>query len=92
MHFAAGKLRQVQLPARHRRRDALQPVKQGRKRQAGHMGVAQQGVDRIKRLGLGAVLAGPPPAGATEVTTLATEAIEVHLDRRLRAVRSVAGI
>ena len=41
---------------------------------------------------LGAVLAGPPPAGATEVTTLATEAIEVHLDRRLRAVRSVAGI
>jgi DNA repair protein RecO (recombination protein O) len=42
--------------------------------------------------GLGAVLAGPPPAGAGEVVTLATEAMESHLDRRLRTVRSVAGL
>lgn len=42
--------------------------------------------------GLGDVLAGPPPEGAQEVVELATEAMEVHLDRRLRSVRSVAGI
>jgi len=41
---------------------------------------------------LGSVLRGPPPAGALEVTELATEAMEAHLDRRLRSVRSVAGL
>ena len=41
---------------------------------------------------LGAVLAAEPPAGSDEVSILATEAIEIHLDRRLRSVRSVAGI
>ena len=38
------------------------------------------------------VLAGPPPPCAEEVAALATEAMEAHLDRRLRAVRSVAGL
>ncbi len=47
---------------------------------------------RILRGDLGAVLAGEPPAGSDEVSILATEAIEIHLDRRLRSVRSVAGI
>ena len=37
---------------------------------------------------LGAVLAGPPPPAADEVAELATEAMEVHLDRRIRSVRS----
>jgi DNA repair protein RecO (recombination protein O) len=41
---------------------------------------------------LSAVLAGPPPAGADEVAELATEAMEVHLDRRIRSVRSSAGL
>jgi DNA repair protein RecO (recombination protein O) len=41
---------------------------------------------------LAAVLAGPPPPAADEVAELATEAMEVHLDRRLRAVRSTAGL
>jgi DNA repair protein RecO (recombination protein O) len=41
---------------------------------------------------LAAVLAGPPPPGADEVAELATEAMEVHLDRRIRSVRSVAGL
>ncbi|HEX3796588.1 MAG TPA: DNA repair protein RecO [Acidimicrobiales bacterium] len=41
---------------------------------------------------LAAVLAGPPPAGADEVAELATEAMEVHLDRRIRSIRSSAGI
>jgi DNA repair protein RecO (recombination protein O) len=40
---------------------------------------------------LGPVLSGPPPPGADEVTALATEAMEAHLDRRLRSVRSAAG-
>jgi DNA repair protein RecO (recombination protein O) len=41
---------------------------------------------------LAGVLAGPPPAGADEVAELATEAMEVHLDRRIRSVRSSAGL
>jgi DNA repair protein RecO (recombination protein O) len=41
---------------------------------------------------LAAVLAGPPPPAADEVAELATEAMEVHLDRRIRAVRSTAGL
>ncbi len=41
---------------------------------------------------LAAVLSGPPPAGADEAAELATEAMEVHLDRRIRSVRSTAGL
>ncbi len=41
---------------------------------------------------LGSILRGPPPLGAAEVSELATEAMEAHLDRRLRSVRSVAGL
>jgi DNA repair protein RecO (recombination protein O) len=47
---------------------------------------------RILGGSLGAVLAGPPPPGAAEVAELATSAMEAHLDRRLRSVRSVAGL
>jgi DNA repair protein RecO (recombination protein O) len=39
---------------------------------------------------LAAVLSGPPPPAADEVAELATEAMEVHLDRRIRSVRSTA--
>jgi DNA repair protein RecO (recombination protein O) len=49
-------------------------------------------VRRILGGDLGSVLTGPPPPGATEVSELATAAMEGHLDRRLRAVRSVAGL
>jgi DNA repair protein RecO (recombination protein O) len=41
---------------------------------------------------LAAVLRGPQPAAADEVRELATEAMEVHLDRRIRSVRSTAGL
>jgi len=41
---------------------------------------------------LAAVLAGPAPAEAGEVAELATEAMEVHLDRRIRSVRSASGL
>ncbi len=41
---------------------------------------------------LAAVLAGPPPEGADEVAELASEAMEVHLDRRIRSVRSAVGL
>ncbi len=41
---------------------------------------------------LAAVLAGPPPPSADEVAELATEAMEAHLDRRIRSVRSTAGL
>ena len=37
------------------------------------------------------VLAGPRPS-AQEVAELATEAMEAHLDRRIRSVRSTAGL
>jgi hypothetical protein len=52
-------------------------------------------LDLIRRIlggDLGGVLAGPPPPAAEEVAELATEAMEVHLDRRIRSVRSVAGL
>jgi DNA repair protein RecO (recombination protein O) len=45
-------------------------------------------VRRILGGDLAGVLAGPPPEGADEVAELATEAMEVHLDRRIRSVRS----
>jgi DNA repair protein RecO (recombination protein O) len=41
---------------------------------------------------LAAVLREEPPPAADEVAELATEAMEVHLDRRIRSVRSAAGI
>ena len=47
---------------------------------------------RILGGGLAGVLRGPAPPGADEVAELATEAMEVHLDRRIRAVRSTAGL
>lgn len=57
--------------------------------------VSPAALDVIRRVlggSLGAVLAAPAPECTDEVTALATEAMEVHLDRRLRAVRSVAGL
>lgn len=41
---------------------------------------------------LGRLLAGAPPEGSDEVALVATEALEAHLDRRLRSVRSAAGM
>ena len=41
---------------------------------------------------LAAVLSGPPPPAADEVAELATEAMEAHLDRRIRSVRSTADL
>ncbi len=49
-------------------------------------------LQRILGGDLAAVLAGPPPPAADEVAELATEAMEVHLDRRIRSVRSAAGL
>lgn len=56
--------------------------------------VSTEAFDLLRRIlggSLGPVLAGPPPPCTVEVTALATEAMETHLDRRLRSVRSVAG-
>ncbi len=47
---------------------------------------------RILGGGLASVLAGPRPEGADEVAELATEAMEAHLDRRIRSVRSTASL
>jgi DNA repair protein RecO (recombination protein O) len=49
-------------------------------------------VRRILGGDLAAVLRDPPPPAADEVAELATEAMEVHLDRRIRSVRSAAGL
>jgi DNA repair protein RecO (recombination protein O) len=49
-------------------------------------------VRRILGGDLAAVLKPPPPPGAHEVAELATEAMEAHLDRRIRSVRSTAGL
>ena len=49
-------------------------------------------MQRILGGDLAGVLAGPPPPGAAEVARLATEAMEAHLDRRLRAVRTASGL
>jgi DNA repair protein RecO (recombination protein O) len=49
---------------------------------------ALQLVRRILGGGLAAALAEPPGPVVGEVTEIATEAIEVHLDRRLRSVRA----
>lgn len=47
---------------------------------------------RIMGGGLGGVLSEPEPSGSAEVAALATEAMEAHLDRRLRSVRSAADL
>jgi len=49
-------------------------------------------LNRILGGDLAAVLAGPPPPATDEVAELATEAMEVHLDRRIRSVRSTASL
>jgi DNA repair protein RecO (recombination protein O) len=41
---------------------------------------------------LGSVLRGPTPPAADEVAELATEAMEAHLDRRIKSVRSASGL
>lgn len=41
---------------------------------------------------LAGVLSGPPPEGAAELTSLASDAMEAHLDRRLRATRFRTGL
>ena len=49
------------------------------------------GLDLLRRTlggGLSGVLAEPRSATTEEVTALATEAMEAHLDRRLRSVRA----
>jgi DNA repair protein RecO (recombination protein O) len=47
---------------------------------------------RILGGGLASLLKGPPASGADEVVVLATEAMETHLDRRLRSVRAAPSI
>ena len=57
--------------------------------------LSPSGLELLRRIlggELGSVLTGPTPEGSAEVEALATEAMEVHLDRRLRAVRSTAGL
>lgn len=57
--------------------------------------VSPEGLVLLQRIlggDLAAVLAGSPPPGAEEVARLATEAMEAHLDRRLRATRTTAGL
>ena len=49
-------------------------------------------LQRILGGDLGSVLTGTPPEGAHEVDALATEAMEVHLDRRLKAPRALTGL
>jgi len=41
---------------------------------------------------LGATLRGAPPAGSAEFVQLATEAMEAHIDRRLRTVHTAQGL
>jgi DNA repair protein RecO (recombination protein O) len=56
--------------------------------------VSAEALELIRRVlggSLGPVLATSPPSCAGEVAELAYEAMESHLDRRLRSVRSVAG-
>lgn len=57
--------------------------------------VSPDALDVVRQIlggSLGRVLAASPPACAGEVTSLATEAMEAHLDRRLRSVRAAAGL
>jgi hypothetical protein len=41
---------------------------------------------------LGVTLRGTPPVGADELVGLATDAMESHLDRRLRSVHTANGL
>jgi len=41
---------------------------------------------------LGATLRGAPPAGSAELVQLATEAMEAHIDRRLRTIHTANGM
>ena len=53
--------------------------------------LSADGLDLLRRTlggGLSGVLAEPRSATTDEVTALATEAMEAHLDRRLRSVRA----
>ena len=55
--------------------------------------VSREALDLLRQIlngGLRAVLLGPESAATKEVATLATEAIEQHLDRRLKTLRSAA--
>lgn len=57
--------------------------------------ISPAGLELLRRIlggGLGGVLVGPPPEGASEVAALAVEAMEVHLDRRLKSVHSSPGL
>lgn len=57
--------------------------------------VSPEALDVVRAIlggALGRVLASPPPTCADEVTSLATEAMEGHIDRRLRAVHTAAAI
>lgn len=56
--------------------------------------VTPDGLELMRRVlggGLAGVLAEPRSPVTDEVTALVVEAVEVHLDRRLRSVRSSAG-
>jgi DNA repair protein RecO (recombination protein O) len=57
--------------------------------------VSADGLDLMRRIlggNLAAVLAGDPPPGGEEVVELATGAMETHLDRRIRSMRSTVGL
>lgn len=57
--------------------------------------VSPEALDVVRAIlggALGRVLASPAPSCAGEVASLATEAMEGHVDRRLRAVRTAAAI
>jgi DNA repair protein RecO (recombination protein O) len=57
--------------------------------------LSQDGLILLRRIvggDLAGVLKAAPPPGAAEIDALATEAMEVHLDRRLKAVRSTSGL
>ncbi len=57
--------------------------------------ISPAAIELLRRIlggGMSGVLVSPLPIGAEEVAELATEAMEVHLDRRLRSVRSTAGL
>jgi DNA repair protein RecO (recombination protein O) len=57
--------------------------------------ISPQALDVLRQVlggGLGRLLSGADPQGAAEAGAVATEAMEAHLDRRLRAVRSTAAL
>jgi recombinational DNA repair protein (RecF pathway) len=57
--------------------------------------VSTDGLALMRRIlggDLAAVLAGEPPSSTAEVAELAIGAMETHLDRRIRSVRSTVGL